>query len=220
MSSSRERILQMIESRTISAAEGEALLAALDGRAQRRWRLLVDPFERLGVAAGAGIAGVVAVASLGLTRLNVRFDGAIDLHVTGNPVAFVQGLLDQAAAWILTALLLWLAARIAGSRGRVVDFVIGTGVARAPLLLGGLGAGLLLRDAAQLIAQAQGGVLAPALLLSIAVVLPCLVWFVAALLFAFRTASGLKGGRLAVTFILGLLAAEVAAKALVLTIHV
>jgi hypothetical protein len=83
MRRSRERILQMVEEGTVSAAEGEALLAALDVKKRWRWRLLVDPFEHLGGAAGAVCAGVVALASLALTRLHIRFDRALDLHVWG-----------------------------------------------------------------------------------------------------------------------------------------
>jgi hypothetical protein len=118
-----------------------------------------------------------------------------------------------------TAVVFWLAARIAARRGRLVDFVISTGAARAPMVVAGLGAGLLLREPTALLAGVQIGVLAPKLLLSAAIVLPCVVWFVAMLLFAFRTASGLKGGWLAVTFILALLAAEGATKALMLMIN-
>jgi hypothetical protein len=66
---------------------------------------------------------VVSMLGLAVSRLGVRFDGALDLHTTKAPVALSVALLDQAVAFPLTALAFWISARIAAPRTRIVDML-------------------------------------------------------------------------------------------------
>ncbi|MBW2736832.1 MAG: YIP1 family protein [Deltaproteobacteria bacterium] len=214
MTSSRQRILEMVAKGEVSAEEAEQLLAAVGGKQPSRWRVLVDPFERLGMAFGLGMAALSAIASLALITLNVRYDGALDLHVTAGAVSLAQGLVDQLVAWFGTSLVLWIAALVVGRRGRVIDFVVVVGVARLPMVLGGVASGLLLADFSQLTTKLKTQPLPPELLLTLVVVLPCLAWFVTLLYYGFKTASGLKGARLVAGFVGAIVIAELASKVL------
>jgi hypothetical protein len=209
MTNSREQILEMVASGKISAAEGEALLEAL--RPKRRWSWLSDPFERLDAtrALALGVAG--AAAGLVLSRFHIRFDGALDVHVSRAAVTLRQALADQLVSWPLLALVLWAAARARGAHARVVDVVANAGVARLPILWVAFVVALLHDHLPTNPADRSRGALAVVLAL-VVFSLPAIVYAVVLFYRGFRAASGLRGERGGVAFTVGLVAAEVVAK--------
>jgi hypothetical protein len=219
MTEHANRVRQMIAAGQVSPEQGAELLRSLaPSLAQRVRGWLLDPLEHasttvaLLVTALVGALGVVVAVSVG-----VRFDGALDMHVTNGSVTLGAALIDQLVALPLTILIGVAAARLAKATPRLEDMAGAVGVARVPLLLSALVTALLPRphiDPAH-----------PELLLSsptelmkvipiVALVLPVSLYFFVLLFRNYRTATGLSGQRLWVSFISWIVVAEVASKAL------
>ncbi len=217
-SEEKQRILTMVASGRLSPEEADRLLSSLEQpKPGFPWRSLLNPFAHLPLAASLSAAAVVAGAGLVLAQaLGIRFDGALDVHLASSSVAWTTALLDHVVSWPLLALSLWLAVRAAGRQGRFVDMLAATGVARLALLLGALvlawlmPAGLAGADTEQAVRHA----LAPQVILAALATLPLLAAFVVWLVLGFRTASGLRGGRLAASFVGALVVAELVSKLL------
>ncbi len=210
MTTTRKRILEMLASGRITAEEADRLLGAQRRSAHGLWSWLFRPLERLDTRAALLIAGGIALLQLLVSRLHVRFDGALDSHLVEVSVPWSDALLDLALAWPLTALILWGTTWLAGRRGRYVDFLGAVGLARAPLIAGGAITGAF----SHVFEGAASGTLTPTLLIVSLAILPLIAWFIALLVTGIRTASGLRGMRLGVTATCGILAAELITKLL------
>jgi hypothetical protein len=206
------RIRALVTSGQISEAEGERLVGALEGR-RDWWRVLINPFDRLSTSAIWIIALVTVAASLALSRLGIRFDGALDLHHPGSTPPWSVAVAEQAVAVGLTAAVAWLASLAATRRGRLVDFVMSVGAARAPLILVALSAHWFLPPATELRAMLLEG-RSPGLgLLVISLVNSVFFFWVLAVLYrGFVVSSGLTGPKAALVFGLVIIVAEVLSK--------
>jgi hypothetical protein len=212
-----ERVLAMVQAGTISEDEGERLLAAL--RAHRRelpgWRVLFTPMEFLSTRAAWTVAVIVTTASVFVSRLGIRFDGALDLHRVSRPPAWSVVALDAAIGIVLTAAVLWLAS-LAVARGvRLIDFVLAVALARAAQVAGGITAWLVIPadiQATVVKALASGTGMDPWLALPSMLVVPFFVWFLVLLYQSFLTAAGLEGFSAGLTFTVGIVVAEVLSK--------
>jgi hypothetical protein len=221
MSDAKRKVLDMVEQGKITSAEADALLAAMQGGRRFSLRFLFDPFERVGLAASLAIGLLAAIASvLAAIPLGLRFDGYLDIHLAPAAVTAVAAIADQVVAWPLSALVLWLVALPFARASRFVDFLAVTGLARVlPLACGILLAPLtpdpeLLADMSQRAMSDPTSVLGDvaSMIPMIGVALVFVVWFVAASVFGFRHASGLRRGRLAAAVVVALLAAEIVSK--------
>jgi hypothetical protein len=209
MSTAQDRVLELIASGKVTPAEGELLLRSLRPARRPWWQVALNPFDtlptRLLWAAAVITAGLsVVVAGLG----GIRFDGALDIHVVAPRVSWLEMALDQIVGWPLTALVMWSAALVFARQSRLFDFLSFVGAARAPLLLAACIAAPMLSPLAGSPAPSQQSVL----LLSVVILIPFLVWFIALLVAAMRTASGLNGGRLAAAVTASITAAEAISK--------
>jgi hypothetical protein len=162
--------------------------------------------QALIVSAGAAAAG------LALGSAGVRFDGALDAHMGAHAIPIAVRGLDLVVAWPLVALVFWLGALVLGTGARAIDFVAAVGAARVPPVLR---AALLLvlpgvhgRSDAARYARTHP---AQTALMAITA-LSFLSWHVVLLYNGVRTASGLSGKKLGVTFPLLLVAAEALSK--------
>ncbi len=207
MTSAEERIKQLARAQSLDPADAERLLDAVRPATERRG-LLSNPFDRWSgeVTSLAGV--VVALGGLATSRLGVRYDGALDLHVVKGPVPIAVALGDQLVAFVLTAVVMWGAARFV-SRARFVDVLGAVGLSRAPIVLVAVPLALLVpllpRDPTSPPNLALLGVVVLALVGIIAQ-----IWL---LVLGFRTASGARGGKLAVAIVGGLFVAELVTKA-------
>lgn len=215
MTTSKEQVLEMVSSGKISAIEGDALLEAMTPR-QSLASAALNPFERLSSAAIWSLAALWAAISVALSQWQVRFDGAIDMHVVPSPVPLPTALLDLLVAWPLVGVVFWACTRFKGRPTDVLGFV---GAARAPIVILGIAAGALRShvpqgpiDLEQLMRSMPVGLIIIAIL---AILMTA--WHFVWLYQGFKTASGLRGGRSAITFAVALLVAEVLSK-LVLTV--
>jgi len=207
MTSAEERIKQLARAQSLDPADAERLLDAVRPPSERRG-ILSNPFDRWSgeITSLAGVG--VALGGLATSRLGVRYDGAIDLHVVKHAVPIGVALVDQLVAVVLTAVLMWGAARFV-SRARFVDVLGAVGLSRAPIVLVAVPLAFLVpllpHDPTQPPNLALLGVVVFALIGIVAQ-----IWL---LVLGFRTASGARGGRLAVAIVAGLFVAELVTKA-------
>jgi hypothetical protein len=206
MSSPRDKILELVAGGKIQLDEADQLLAALKPDRSRLDVWILDPFEVIGPGRAWMLAILVCVGSLALARLHVRFDGAVDLHVIGQQVAWTTALADQLVAWPLTALLLWGVTAISNRRARLLEMVAFVGAARLPNLVAGCVAAAVVGDPIRFDPNSN------AALLLVATSVPFIGWLFVTLLSAFRAASGSQGRKLAGLFVVGLVVAEIASK--------
>jgi hypothetical protein len=219
MITAEERIKELARAQSMDAADAERLLDAVRpsaGERRSRPSVLSNPFDRWSGETTSLIGALVALAGLATSRLGVRYDGAIDLHVSPVGAPMSVAVLDQLLAVGLTSLVMWAAARVV-SRARFVDVLGAVGLSRAPAVLIAVPLALLvpLIPHDDYTKTNLPVVLAIALLGLAGVVAQ--VWL---LVLGFRTATGARGGRLASALIAGLFAAELLVKLVLAVVHI
>jgi hypothetical protein len=211
MSTPQEKVLEMVARGELSPDQADSLLGAMERR-HSPLHLLLHPLDAM-TTGQALLAGIVAAGvGLVLGAAGVRFDGALDLHLTAAVAPLATRVLDLLVAWPLVALVLWLGTRPLRRPARVIDFLAAVGVARVVYVLG---AGLLALLPGRRVEGATLGYAHehPAHVALIAIIgLYFVVWLVVLLYNGVKTASGLSGKPLVVAFTLLLIAAEVASK--------
>ena len=206
-----ERVRRLVEAGSVAPDEGARLLAAMsEAPARSRLWLLVDPFDRFGGGTAAIAGAIISVLGIAVSRLGVRFDGFLDLHVDRAVVPpFRVALSDQLVAWLLPAVCFWAYARVFTRHVRLVDFVGKTGLARLPTLIGALVLVPLMPEHLAVPPEITPALLAVAL---VAVVFG--VANVTLLYYGFKNASGLTGAKLVGGFIGLLIGVEALSKLL------
>ena len=215
MRSAEERIKELARAQSMDAADAARLLDAVRPTAGERRGPWSNPFERWSGETTSLLGALVAVAGLATSRLGVRYDGAIDLHVSPQPVPIGVAVLDQVLAVGLTSLVMWGAARFV-SRARFVDVLGAVGLSRVPPVVVAVPLALLV----PLIPHDYTKASMPLVLAIAFLGLGGAVAQVYVLVQGVRTASGARGGRLALTMIGGLFAAELLVKLALAVVHV
>jgi hypothetical protein len=218
MISAEERIKELARAQSMDAEDAERLLDAVRPSAgERRSRLSVlsNPFDRWSGETTSLIGALVALAGLATSRLGVRYDGAVDLHVSLVAVPIGVAVLDQVLAVGLTSLVMWGVARVV-SRARFVDVLGAVGVSRVPAVLIAVPLALLVPLIPHDYTKTSTPLVLAIALLGLAGVV-AQVWI---LVLGFRTATGARGGRLASALIAGLFAAELLVKLALAVVHV
>ncbi len=207
-----ERILHMLQQGKLSATQAEQLLKALQATPRRLLRTLIDPLAMLSTRTALTLATLGAAAQVALSLLlPLRFDGALDVHRSLNAASLETALLDLLAGWPLPVLLFYLAGKLTARRTRLVDIGAAVGLSRLPLLVVAAAA-LAMPKPPSTVAGFQPSLVVIALAVAL---LPVIAYVLVLLFRGFRTATGLAGGRLWLTFLLALTVAEIASKLLV-----
>jgi hypothetical protein len=210
MTKTEEKVLDLVSSGKITAAEGDELLKALAARQRPSWRWIINPTDRLSVPQSLLLGAAGVFGGLLLSRWNVHFDGALDVHLGPSSPSFARVVIEQIVAWPLTAGVFWLAALAFVRRARAIDFLASVGVARLPLLaVGAMAAAMKDRLPSR---PTEVPSATPALLILAALSLPAVIWMITLLFQGFRTASGLRGTRGGVLFAAAVVLAEVLSK--------
>jgi hypothetical protein len=203
MTTSREKVLELLADHRITAGEADTLLSAMEKRPGRRWRTVLNPTERV----PAGLAAALTVVPLALQvlaeRAGVAYNGALDLHARGSANSWHQLVLNLLVTFPLLTLVLLSAARVAGKPSRLIDMAAVAGLSRWPMSAAGI----------LLVPLALGGIERlkhPGVMDVVLVVatLPLFAWSITILCLGFRTVSGLRGGKLAWAFVGALVVAE------------
>ena len=204
-----QRVERLVRSGAVDSEEGRRLLAAIHAEpAPSSIHLLLHPFERIGGGHAAVLGLFVSLLSVAIARTGVRFDGLLDLHVPGHPVAITVALADQLVAWPLAALVFYAYARVVSQHVRFLDFLGMTGFARIPLLI----AAPPLRVFSPLFGIPDPQHLPAGFFVLLAVSLVCIVANIALLYQGFKNASGLTGPKLIGGFIALVIGAEIVSK--------
>ncbi len=206
MSSPRDKILELVAAGTLSPEEAEQLLSALKPTRSRLDVWILDPFEVLGTGRAWILAVLVCAGSIALSRMNVRFDGAVDLHIGARRVGWTTAFADQLVAWPLTALILWGGTVISNRRARLFEMVAVVGAARLPTLISACMTVAVVGDPTRFDPTSN------AALVLVATSVPFVGWLFITLLSGFRAASGNHGRQLAASFAVGVVIAEVVSK--------
>jgi hypothetical protein len=216
MTTSSARIRELVEKGALPPEQAEDLLAALKAPgAPRQPSLLFDPLIRFGGEWLSLVGALAVLAGAALGRLRINFDGFLDMHLGSHALSVSEAAVQALVAWPFGALVLWLAALLAGSRGRFVDFLGVIGVARGTLVLFTLPlAALVLIDPPPVFQPGQLPQIRPAVMALSVLVLVGSIWFVTLAYRGFVVASGLRGTRRWAVFIAAVVFAEVSAKTL------
>jgi hypothetical protein len=208
MTSPEERIRELARKNAIAPEAAERLLAAVRPDPLPGANASFDPFRRV-TGGQAALLGVVACGiGLAMSRLGVRFDGALDVHLTHEDVPLAAAGLEQLLTYPVTAAIAWAVARAFSRAVRPVDVLGAVGLARLPLFV--------LSIPLALVERGQPADASPSALGWVALAIGVVGWglSVYVLLLGFRTATGLRAGRLAGAFIGALFAAETVTKIL------
>ncbi len=208
MTTARDKVLEMVANGQLSSADAEELLAAMQPSGPSPWQWLFHPASLISTRLALGVGAVATLVGLGISRFAVIFDGAFDVHRVLAAPSVATALAQQVVAWPLVAMVLWAAARVAGKATRVIDMFAAVALGRVPLTLTGVAA-LLIPATSNL-----EDLLSLRVLISVALVLPLLVWGVGLMVTGFRAVSGLRGGRLATSAVIALIVAEVLSQGL------
>lgn len=202
-----ERIQRLVSSGKISAEEGDRLLLAnADAPTRVPWW---NPFHRFGGGPAALVGLLTAALAVATSRLGVRFDGFLDLHVAPVAPALRTALVDQAVAWCLPAFVFWSYALVFDRRARWIDFLGMTGLSRAALVAVAPFIALLTRG---MKLPTPGSTPSPMLAVVALVALTALVAYLTLLYQGFKHATGFHGRRLTLGFAAMALLCEVLSK--------
>ncbi|MFU8862223.1 MAG: hypothetical protein ACNA8K_17590 [Cyclonatronaceae bacterium] len=172
---------------------------------------LYNPFLFLGGAKVFWIGFLIIIIHIPIGYFfNVRFDGAIDMHLVPSVDSYLIPVLDVAIAWVSMFLCLYVSALIFQSPIRLIDIAGATGVARIPLLISIIPAKIFEPNIQEVedVLNLQGSELY-LLIVGGFVVLLFFIWFMILLFNAFKVNSNLKRWRLWVGFILSVIIAEI-----------
>jgi hypothetical protein len=185
--------------------------------------LLFNPFKRIaGVQALMAGLGILLISALLASFFGLRYDGAIDAHfvASGLKVSFLTSVAEQLVNVLCISLFLFIAAFVAGARNtRPIDMLGTISMARFPYMflpllnIGGFFSGLSesmlnisSEDDALLVLQDTNTIWL--IILSIPLI-ALVVWAIALFLYAYKVSANLKGSKMVVSFIVGLLVAEI-----------
>lgn len=134
MTTSQEKVLQMVASGELTADQADSLLRAMP-REPSRLRMLLHPLDAMTTGQALLLGAIAGAAGIALGAAGVQFDGALDLHLTPHVPSLGVRALQLAVAWPLTALVFWCGTRVFRKPARAIDFLAAVGVTRVPYVL-------------------------------------------------------------------------------------
>jgi hypothetical protein len=193
-------------------------------------KILFRPFDRVSEfrALGIGLSAMLLCGALNCFG-NVRFDGAVDVHLAAEPVSAVCFLAEGFIGWLVLATLLFLSGLIfSASAIRFIDVLGNLALSRWPLVFVSLAAlvtphqeviryltGKYLHDLPLAVIARPGIPVFMAFALLTIVVLAATVWMIVLMYRGFSLACNLKGTKGMLVFGITLLPAEIIAKYLI-----
>jgi hypothetical protein len=185
-------------------------------------KLLFNPFEKIAGKEALYIGIAIAVIAAVIASLtSTRFDGVIDLHFVFGDVPLTTAITDQLINLGSLFISFYLMAIAFDARHtRPIDLIGTLAMARAPFLLAPLVniTGIMSNfsrqfenPSAQQLAEITPNDLLP-LLPMLLVIIVLSIWMIALSFNAWKVSTNLKGTKLIVSFIIGLITAEILSK--------
>lgn len=189
------------------------------------WKYLYDPLSVFGKSRGLLIGTlVVVVLTLVAWWAGVHLDGALDLHINPKFPSILIVAMESLVDWLSLALVFFIGSKILRGNGGLGAHLAGVGLARFPYILASIIASRQLLGKAMLAAVTikpdtitvrPQDLLSPGLIIGSIVLMLMMIWSVAILYFGFKEASRLRGAKLVISFIIGIIIAEVISKAVI-----
>ncbi len=191
-------------------------------------RIFYNPLAALGRLNGLIGALVVVVLLFGVAFWGgVHLDGALDLHITNKAPSAGLVAAESLIAWLTLGIMFMVFSRVFGGGGSVSDHLAAAGLGRFPFIFAALISSRDLLGKAMLKAVTATGdavtirpqdLLTPAVIVGSLVILMLSAWMIAALLYGFKTASKMTGGKMAAAFVIAMIVAEVISKLLLIPV--
>jgi hypothetical protein len=179
------------------------------------YHLMINPFSRIAgwKAFAIGLVVVVLSAVIGKYSL-VCFDGTLDIHLA-QKLTLGGALGMQLISTFILVLVMCIAGMIVSKGFRFVDILGTMTFARVPLLITALiGFFVHMPDPNVIIANPLS-LLLPSSILFALLTIVVVVWYITLVVNAMKVSCDIKGGKLAVTIIIGLLVSEIISKSLI-----
>lgn len=192
------------------------------------WRMLYNPLAVLGKWKGFGMAVFVvamltAVAYVG----QVHLDGALDLHINATAPPLWVVATESVIAWLSLGVFFFLASKVFGGDSGLGAHLAAAGLGRFPFIFAAaitsrqfLGKAMLkaVTPADGAIVVRPEDILTPAVLIGVLVLLLLTAWMIVTLLYGFKEASKISGGKLAGAFVSAIIVAEIISKLLLMPV--
>lgn len=181
--------------------------------------LLINPFTKIaGIQAfGLGLVFMVLMGIVGAQN-GVAFDGVVDIHF-GNELTLYDSFLYLAIDLVCLIAVMWAAGQFVAKNFRLIDLLGTMTLAKAPMLLMALaGYFIVLPDSDVLLKDPTAVFRYSSVVVVVLLSLPIMIWNIALMYHAFRVSCDVKGIKLGITITLGILAAEILSKLLIVTL--
>lgn len=180
------------------------------------WGLMLNPFTRIAglQAFGLGLVFVILMGIIG-TYGNVSFDGAIDMHLA-KQMTFTYSFSLLAIDITCVVLVMWIAGLIISKNFRFVDILGTMTLAKAPFITLAIVGYFTKTPDLNLISTNPYAIFNSVSFIALMVLsLPVIIWNIVLMINAFKISCDVKGSKLTVAFIIGLLIAEIISKVLI-----
>lgn len=180
------------------------------------WSFITNPFIRIAgwQAFGVGLIFTAVTAVIG-TLSNTAMDGVLDTHYTLG-LTYGQSFIMMGINIVSITLVMSLAALFVSKSFRIADILGTMTLARAPYLIMALtGFFVNPEDLASLMEKISVMEIPYSLIILSIVAIPVMAWSVTLMYNGMKVSCNIKGAKLAITFTLGIIIAEVLSKFLI-----
>lgn len=189
-------------------------------------RILYNPLAALGKGKGF-VAAIFVVAALTVVAWwgGVHLDGALDLHITTDRPSVNLVIAESLIDWLSLGILLFITSKLFGGNGGLGAHLAATGLSRFPYIFASvlmsrqlLGKAMLkaVSVSQQEVTVRPQDLMTPAVIIGSLILLVLVIWSVVLLYLGYKDASRVRGGKVVVAFVTGLILAEIASKLLVM----
>jgi hypothetical protein len=150
------------------------------------------------------------------------------MHIPLSSLPRITIVMESVIAWLSMGIILFLASRALGGNGGLGGHLAATGLARFPYLIAVLIAAQpffknvlekAVRIAGDRVMVIPRELMSPAFLTAMLATVVLVIWSILLLYLGYREASRMEGARAAVSFVIGLLVAEVVSKLLLIPVY-
>ncbi len=180
------------------------------------FEIILNPFTRIAgwQAFGIGIIFAILSAIIG-TLSGTAFDGVLDMHFVHN-ISFRDSFIMQGINIFCIALVMGLTGLIVAKNVRFIDILGTFTLARAPyFILAFLGFFTTPPDMFEYLRNPELFTFPTSFIIVILISLPFIIWSIALMYNGFKVSTNLKGAKLVISFIIGILIAETLSKILI-----
>lgn len=176
---------------------------------------LINPFIRIAgwQAFGLGLVFIALMGSLGAYS-NIAFDGVIDVHMFD--LSLLNSFLYLAISLICLVVIMWITGMIVSRNFRFIDILGTMTLSKAPFLIMAIG-GFFTNtpDISEIYKNPYVIFRSVSFVIFMVLSLPVMIWSITLMYNALKVSCDIKGSKLTVAFIIGILVSEILSKILI-----